>query len=53
MTAETESDLAVQAGIIDAEQAETLARERSNADAAGQFFSSLTFYRGTGRKPRK
>lgn len=50
---ETELTLAVQAGIIDEEQANALTRERSRADAAGQFFSSLTFYLVSGKKSRE
>ncbi|MDD4136705.1 MAG: methyltransferase domain-containing protein [Methanoregula sp.] len=47
---ETTATLAVQAGIVSSRQAETWAEEHSRADAAGQFFSSLTFYLVAGTK---
>lgn len=50
---ETELTLAVQAGIIDDGQAKSLVRERTRADAAGQFFGSLTFYLVSGKKSRE
>ena len=50
---ETEVTRAVQDGIIDAGEAEALVRERVRADAAGEFFSSLTFYLVSGKKPRE
>ena len=49
---ETTTTLAVQAGIVSSRQAETWAEEHSRADAAGHFFSSLTFYLVTGTKRR-
>jgi len=42
--------LAVQAGIISSREAEAWADAQVRADAAGQFFSSLTFYLVTGTK---
>lgn len=47
---ETTATLAVQAGIVSSRQAESWAEEHSRADAAGHFFSSLTFYLVTGTK---
>ncbi|HNX16769.1 MAG TPA: methyltransferase domain-containing protein [Methanoregula sp.] len=47
---ETTLSLAVQAGILDAREAECWAGEQEEAGTAGQFFSSLTFYMVTGTK---
>lgn len=47
---ETTVSLAVQAGIISSRQAEIWAKNHTDADAAGHFFSSLTFYLVTGTK---
>ncbi|MDD1693107.1 MAG: methyltransferase domain-containing protein [Methanoregula sp.] len=47
---ETTASLAVQAGIVSCRQAESWAEEHTQADAAGYFFSSLTFYLVTGTK---
>jgi hypothetical protein len=47
---ETTTTLAVQAGIVSSRQAEIWAAEHIQADAAGQFFSSLTFSMVTGTK---
>jgi ubiquinone/menaquinone biosynthesis C-methylase UbiE len=48
---ETTATLAVKAGIVSSREAEYWAEEHSRADAAGHFFSSLTFYLVTGTKP--
>jgi len=47
---ETTTSLAVRAGILCSGDAETWAHGQERADAAGQFFSSLTFYLVTGTK---
>jgi ubiquinone/menaquinone biosynthesis C-methylase UbiE len=47
---ETTASLAVRAGVISSLQAGDWAAEQARADAAGQFFSSLTFYLVTGTK---
>jgi ubiquinone/menaquinone biosynthesis C-methylase UbiE len=47
---ETTLSLAVQAGALDACEAEIFAGEQVQAGAAGRFFSSLTFYLVTGTK---
>jgi len=47
---ETTVSLAVQAGIVSSRQAESWAAGHVRADAAGQFFSSLTFCLVTGTK---
>ena len=47
---DTTVSLAVQAGIVSSRQAETWSGEHAQADASGQFFSSLTFYLVTGTK---
>lgn len=46
----TTTSLAVNAGIVSARDAEQWTEEHARADAAGQFFSSLTFYLVTGMK---
>ena len=47
---ETTTSLAVRAGIVSSRDAEIWAEEQARADAAGQFFSSLTFYMVAGTK---
>jgi len=47
---DTTLSLAVRAGILDAREAECQAKEQEKSAAAGQFFSSLTFYFVTGTK---
>lgn len=47
---ETTVSLVVQAGIVSSKEAEDWAETQARADAAGQFFSSLTFYMVTGTK---
>ena len=47
---ETTATLAVRAGIVSSSQAESWAEAHARADAAGHFFSSLTFYLVTGTK---
>jgi ubiquinone/menaquinone biosynthesis C-methylase UbiE len=47
---ETTLTLAVEAGVLDAREAEIWAGEQALAGAAGRFFSSLTFYLVTGTK---
>jgi ubiquinone/menaquinone biosynthesis C-methylase UbiE len=47
---ETTANLAVGSGIISSSEAEAWAGEHERAAAAGQFFSSLTFYLVTGTK---
>jgi len=47
---ETTVSLAVQAGIVSFQEAAAWAEEHAAADAAGHFFSSLTFYLVTGTR---
>lgn len=47
---ETTASLAVGAGTVSSREAEDWLREQERAGAAGQFFSSLTFYLVTGTK---
>ena len=47
---ETTATLAVRAGVVSSREADAWAQEQARADAAGQFFSSLTFYLVTGTK---
>jgi ubiquinone/menaquinone biosynthesis C-methylase UbiE len=47
---ETTVSFAARAGIVSPQEAEDWAGEQARADAAGQFFSSLTFYLVTGTK---
>jgi ubiquinone/menaquinone biosynthesis C-methylase UbiE len=49
---ETTATLAVRAGVVSSRQAGAWAEAHARADAAGQFFSSLTFYLVTGTKNR-
>jgi len=47
---ETTVSLAVKAGVVSSKEAEAWAEAQVRADAAGQFFSSLSFYLVTGTK---
>ncbi len=47
---ETTVSLVVQAGIVSSKEADAWSEAQERADAAGQFFSSLTFYLVTGTK---
>jgi ubiquinone/menaquinone biosynthesis C-methylase UbiE len=47
---ETTVSLAVKAGVVSPQEAEIWSESQERADAAGQFFSSLTFYLVTGTK---
>ena len=47
---ETTVSLAVGSGVVSSREGEAWAKEQERADAAGQFFSSLTFYLVTGTK---
>lgn len=47
---DTTLSLAVRAGVLDSREAKSWAGEQAQADDAGRFFSSLTFYLVTGTK---
>lgn len=47
---ETTVSIAVRAGVVSTREAENWQKEQEHAHAAGQFFSSLTFYLVTGTK---
>ena len=47
---ETTISLAARAGVVSSREAEAWSEAQERADAAGQFFSSLTFYMVTGTK---
>jgi len=50
---DTTRTLAAEAGVISAKEAENWEQHQLWADAAGQFFSSLTFYLVTGKKEER